>query len=205
MHYKISEAKEIPVTLPAMRACLAEGYPIIFGLKLTKKFFNPGPSGFIDTPNPDDPQSAEHGLHAMLIVGYSDLEERCVSPVTIFICMPALIKMLLATDLSSAIVGVPTGLIKATATYPTRMLRMKSLTFWASTPYTDSQTRTSHLSLFQTPPPCQKGVCRRFMRPMLIGGCDSGVWVQCHVLSLPHCHTPLPLTTAAAAAAAAAA
>lgn len=37
MHYKISEAKEIPTSLPAMKACLAEGFPIIFGLKLTKK------------------------------------------------------------------------------------------------------------------------------------------------------------------------
>jgi hypothetical protein len=37
MHYKISEAKEVPPTLTAMRACLAEGFPIIFGLKLTKK------------------------------------------------------------------------------------------------------------------------------------------------------------------------
>jgi hypothetical protein len=37
MHYKISEAKEIPTTVTAMKACLAEGFPIIFGLKLTKK------------------------------------------------------------------------------------------------------------------------------------------------------------------------
>ena len=37
MHYKISEAKEVPTTIPAMKACLAEGFPIIFGLKLTKK------------------------------------------------------------------------------------------------------------------------------------------------------------------------
>lgn len=35
MRYKISEAKEIPTTIEAMKACLAEGYPIIFGLKLT--------------------------------------------------------------------------------------------------------------------------------------------------------------------------
>ena len=37
MHYKISEAKEVPTTVVAMKACLAEGFPIIFGLKLTKK------------------------------------------------------------------------------------------------------------------------------------------------------------------------
>ena len=31
--------------------------------------------GGISTPDPDDPQSSEHGLHAMLIVGYSDRQE----------------------------------------------------------------------------------------------------------------------------------
>ena len=34
--YKISEAKEIPVDLNAMKHCLADGYPIVFGLKLTQ-------------------------------------------------------------------------------------------------------------------------------------------------------------------------
>ena len=27
------------------------------------------------TPDPSDPQSSEHGLHAMLIVGYNDRQE----------------------------------------------------------------------------------------------------------------------------------
>ena len=40
------------------------------GLKLTQAFFRPPPSGRVKTPNVDDPQSAEHGLHAMLLVGY---------------------------------------------------------------------------------------------------------------------------------------
>lgn len=31
--------------------------------------------GGISTPDPDDPQSSEHGLHAMLIVGYNDRQE----------------------------------------------------------------------------------------------------------------------------------
>jgi len=78
MRYKISQAKEIPANVESMRACLAEGYPIIFGLKLTQKFFKVGRSGIIETPDPNDPQSAEHGLHAMLIVGYSDTEARFI-------------------------------------------------------------------------------------------------------------------------------
>lgn len=52
-----------------------QGYPIVFGLKLTQRFFSPGSQGIISTPNLDDPKSASHGLHAMLCVGYSDPDE----------------------------------------------------------------------------------------------------------------------------------
>lgn len=76
--FKISESEAVPVDLTAMKAALADGYPIITGLKLTKAFFNPGPSGKIATPNPKDPKSAAHGLHAMLIVGYSDRFKRFI-------------------------------------------------------------------------------------------------------------------------------
>lgn len=62
----------IPLDLDKMRQCLSDGYPIVFGLKLTEQFFFPPYDGFIPTPDPNDPQSAEHGLHAMLIVGYND-------------------------------------------------------------------------------------------------------------------------------------
>lgn len=72
MRYKVGDAMRIPLDLYWMRQSLNEGYPIIFGLKLTRAFFHPPSDGFIPTPDPSDPQSAEHGLHAMLIVGYND-------------------------------------------------------------------------------------------------------------------------------------
>ena len=72
MRYKISEALKVPATLEATRECLASGYPIVFGLKLTQRFFSPPASGFVPTPDPSDPKSAAHGLHAMLLVGYND-------------------------------------------------------------------------------------------------------------------------------------
>mmetsp|Transcript_19549 Transcript_19549/g.32816 ORF Transcript_19549/g.32816 Transcript_19549/m.32816 type:complete len:431 (-) Transcript_19549:104-1396(-) len=75
IRYKIAESRKVPVDLSSMRQCLAEGHPIVFGLKLTAQFFKPSPGGGIVTPDVDDPQSAEHGLHAMLIVGYSDRQE----------------------------------------------------------------------------------------------------------------------------------
>merc|ERR1711924_226953 len=71
-NYKVSGAMRVPLNLDAMKSCLADGYPIIFGLKLTQAFFATGPSGTIRTPNVNDPRSAEHGLHAMLLVGYNE-------------------------------------------------------------------------------------------------------------------------------------
>ena len=78
LRYKIADSQKIPVDLSSMRRCLAEGHPIVFGLKLTAQFFKPAPGGGISTPDPDDPQSSEHGLHAMLIVGYNDRQETFV-------------------------------------------------------------------------------------------------------------------------------
>lgn len=78
LRYKIADSQKIPVDLSSMRCCLAEGHPIVFGLKLTAQFFKPAPGGGISTPDPDDPQSSEHGLHAMLIVGYNDRQETFV-------------------------------------------------------------------------------------------------------------------------------
>jgi len=72
MRYKVGDAMKIPVDLDRMRECLNHGYPIVFGLKLTQGFFTPPYDGFIPTPDPNDPQSAAHGLHAMLLVGYND-------------------------------------------------------------------------------------------------------------------------------------
>lgn len=69
--YKVLEATRIPVDLDCMRECLAAGHPIVFGLKLTQRFFS-ARQGHCPTPDPNDPQSAAHGLHAMLLVGYND-------------------------------------------------------------------------------------------------------------------------------------
>lgn len=73
-NYKVTEVKLVPTDLTAMKQCLAEGFPIVFGCKLTKPFFA-APKGVVRTPDPSDPQSAEHGRHAMLLVGYSDHKE----------------------------------------------------------------------------------------------------------------------------------
>jgi len=75
LRYKIASSQKVPVDLDCMREALSSGHPIVFGLKLTAQFFRPLPGGFIPTPDASDPQSAEHGLHAMLLVGYNDRQQ----------------------------------------------------------------------------------------------------------------------------------
>jgi len=58
----------VPAEVEPIKECLAEGFPIVFGLKLTQRFFKPLEGGYIPTPDPDDPRSEEHGLHAMYCV-----------------------------------------------------------------------------------------------------------------------------------------
>jgi len=55
----------------AMKALLSMGLPIIIGVNLTEPFM--GTLGApVPMPNPEDPQAAQHGSHAMLCVGYSE-------------------------------------------------------------------------------------------------------------------------------------
>eukprot|EP00286_Rhodomonas_abbreviata_P013276 CAMPEP_0181316098 /NCGR_PEP_ID=MMETSP1101-20121128/15715_1 /TAXON_ID=46948 /ORGANISM="Rhodomonas abbreviata, Strain Caron Lab Isolate" /LENGTH=548 /DNA_ID=CAMNT_0023423325 /DNA_START=32 /DNA_END=1678 /DNA_ORIENTATION=+ len=75
MRYKVSEAVSVPISTQKMKEALAEGYPVVFGMKLTRSFMTPPRSGKIATPNRNDPQSANHGMHAMICVGYNDRQE----------------------------------------------------------------------------------------------------------------------------------
>ena len=58
-----------------MRKKLSEGHPIIFGLSLFERFFSPSKGGFIPTPEEGEKAAAEHGKHAMLLVGYNDRKQ----------------------------------------------------------------------------------------------------------------------------------
>jgi C1A family cysteine protease len=65
----VDEAFAVDVDLHAMRQCLAEGYPFVFGLLIDD--FEPDEQGRISIPAAD----AETGGHAMCCVGYSDEDE----------------------------------------------------------------------------------------------------------------------------------
>ncbi|EKX46300.1 hypothetical protein GUITHDRAFT_107910 [Guillardia theta CCMP2712] len=55
--------------------CLSDGFPIVFGLKLTESFMKPAKNGYVPKPDPNDPDASEHGAHALLLVGYSDPDQ----------------------------------------------------------------------------------------------------------------------------------
>lgn len=66
----IDEYQRVPVNTHAMKACLAEGYPFVFSIKLypTFELFH---RGKIPLPHESDQST---GSHAMLCVGYSDAD-----------------------------------------------------------------------------------------------------------------------------------
>ena len=73
LNFLVEEADEIEVDLDAMKHCLAEGYPFVFGLMLFASFDRAGKRGLVPMPNPmGEDGRQEHGSHAMLCVGYSD-------------------------------------------------------------------------------------------------------------------------------------
>jgi C1A family cysteine protease len=75
-NFKVQESKYIPTDLKAWKQCLAEGYPIIFGIALFKGFDSCTQNkGIVPMPSPDEASRQSHGLHAMLCVGYSEVDQ----------------------------------------------------------------------------------------------------------------------------------
>ena len=67
--YKIEQYLKISPNLDDMLSCLSEGYPFIFGLKITDSFSQI--NGIITKPSPEEIRTDIHGNHAMLCVGYN--------------------------------------------------------------------------------------------------------------------------------------
>lgn len=70
--FLVTEASTFDVELEAMKSCLAEGYPFVFGLKLFNSFQCVGSTGIVPIPEAEESNLDVHGLHAMLCVGYSE-------------------------------------------------------------------------------------------------------------------------------------
>lgn len=73
--HKITEAEQVPTTLQAWKHALAEGFPIIFGISLFKSFDQQRKRGYVPDPSRSEASRGSHGSHAMLCVGYSDVDQ----------------------------------------------------------------------------------------------------------------------------------
>jgi hypothetical protein len=73
--FVIEETELVPTDLNAWRRCLAEGYPIIFGLSLYNSFDNHRRKGLVSLPSEAESARGTHSGHAMLCVGYSDTDK----------------------------------------------------------------------------------------------------------------------------------
>jgi len=74
LNYQALEVCSLETDLDSLKGCLAEGYPFIFGLRLFDSFQSVGARGIVPMPKQDELAHENHGLHAMLCVGYSDAE-----------------------------------------------------------------------------------------------------------------------------------
>ena len=74
--FKIEKKKIIPTKLEIWKQAMAEGYPVVFGTALFSSFDTCTKNkGIVSMPSPDETGRKAHGLHAMLCVGYSDVDK----------------------------------------------------------------------------------------------------------------------------------
>lgn len=77
--FRLKQAQRIQTDLFEMKHCLAEGYPIVFGMALFDSFDRAARNGKVPMPRRGrDTGRSSHGLHAMLAVGYSDANQAFV-------------------------------------------------------------------------------------------------------------------------------
>jgi hypothetical protein len=60
----------LPVDCDALRGCLAAGFPVVFGTRVTESFVKTPKTGLTGMPQGADDR--KHGRHALLLVGYHD-------------------------------------------------------------------------------------------------------------------------------------
>jgi hypothetical protein len=70
-HHRALDYASVPCDADAVRACLAEGFPVAFGTMVFSSFKATGRDGRTPMPRAGEP---EEGGHAMALVGYSDAE-----------------------------------------------------------------------------------------------------------------------------------
>jgi hypothetical protein len=70
MNFRATDWWNLPVDGDALRGCLAAGFPVTFGTRVTESFVQTPRSGLCGMPQGADDR--KHGRHALLLVGYDD-------------------------------------------------------------------------------------------------------------------------------------
>lgn len=73
--FLIEDTELVPTDLHAWKTALAEGNPIIFGVKLFGSFDKHKKPGLVPAPSASEAGRESHGGHAMLCVGYSEPDQ----------------------------------------------------------------------------------------------------------------------------------
>ena len=72
-NYRVLSSMSISLDLNGMKACLAEGYPFAFGLRLFESFEDSiHNGGRVLVPSPPEIKPHEANWHALLAVGYDE-------------------------------------------------------------------------------------------------------------------------------------
>ncbi len=74
-NFLIEDTQSVETNLQQWKTCLAEGYPIIFAIKLFDSFDSQQKTGVIPLPSSSEKNRKSHSGHAMLCVGYSDADK----------------------------------------------------------------------------------------------------------------------------------
>ncbi|MDN5845389.1 MAG: C1 family peptidase [Candidatus Nitrosocosmicus sp.] len=77
LDHQVLEYKRIPQSLEQLKGCLAQGYPFVFGFQVYESFYSDltEDTGIANLPK----QGEEYkGGHAVVAVGYSDIENRFI-------------------------------------------------------------------------------------------------------------------------------
>ena len=73
--FRLKDWWSVPVERRAFEACLAGGFPIVFGTRVTESFMNVGRTGLVPMIGRNDRDDAKHGRHALLLCGYDSARQ----------------------------------------------------------------------------------------------------------------------------------
>jgi len=74
-YHKAVSYKKLPQTLSALKACLLQKLPFVFGFTVYPSFENIGADGVMSMPTADDIKQGDLGGHAVLCIGFDDAKQ----------------------------------------------------------------------------------------------------------------------------------